>query len=323
MRRTGILLVNLGTPESTSFWPMRRYLKEFLSDPRVIEAKGPVWWFIFNAIILTKRPKSSGRAYDKIWNTALDESPLKTFTRAQAEGVAAMFDENFVVDWAMRYGQPSIADRIDALLAKGCDQLLVLPLYPQYSAATTASVMDKVYDHFKTLRHQPELRTVRPYYDHPAYIEALANSIRTHHASLDWTPEVTIASLHGLPQAFIDQGDPYQSHCESTVALLRDTLGMDENTLRLSYQSRSGRTVWLPPDTEELLVSLAQSGVKNVSVITPGFASDCVETLEEIKLRAASAFLDAGGDYFTAIPSLNATPDAISMLHQLLLMNID
>ena len=322
--KVGILLVNLGTPEATSFWPMRKYLKEFLSDPRVIEAKGPVWWLIFNGIILTRRPKTSGRAYAKIWNTELDESPLKTITRSQAENVANHYsdDPDVQVEWAMRYRKPAIDGKIEKLVAEGCDRVLLFPLYPQYSAATTASVMDKAFDKLKTMRRQPTIRTVAPYYDHPAYIAALADSIKRHHAALDWKPELTIASLHGLPQSFIDKGDPYQAHCDKTIKLLRDTTGLDENQLILTYQSRSGRVEWIGPDTEDTLRSLAADGVKNLTVVTPGFASDCVETLEEINIRAADAFLQAGGRNFSFIPCLNDSAPSIEMFCDLIDTNV-
>lgn len=318
--KTGVLLVNLGTPDGTSYWPMRKYLKEFLSDPRVVEARGLIWWLIFNGIILTKRPKLSGRAYAKIWNYDLDESPLKTITRSQAEKVAEHYsnDETILVDWAMRYGNPSIASKINDLMAKGCESLLVFPLYPQYSAATTASVMDKVFDSLKTLRFQPSIQSVPPYYSNTEYIKAIATSIRDHHDSLDWKPEVTIASLHGLPQSFIDKGDPYQQHCENTVQLLRNELGMTSEELVLTYQSRSGRAIWLSPDTEDTLISLAQRGVQNVTVVTPGFASDCIETLEEIKLRAAEIFHAVGGLNFSHVPCMNDSAASINLMTKLI-----
>ena len=284
--KIGVLLINLGTPDATSYWPMRSFLKEFLSDPRVIEAKGLVWWLVFNTIILTKRPKTSGQAYKKIWNEARNESPLKTITRSQAEMVAAQFsnEPEVRVEWAMRYGNPSITVKIIALTNDGCDRILLFPLYPQYSAATTASVMDEAFDALKSMRHQPTIRAVPPYFAHPAYIEAIADSIRDHHASQNWKPEVTVVSFHGLPQAFIDKGDPYQKHCEKTFVLLREALGIPNEQLLLSYQSRSGRAVWIGPDTEDALCNFARHGVKNVAVVTPGFAADCVETLEEIRI---------------------------------------
>lgn len=318
--KTGVLLVNLGTPDGTSYWPMRKYLKEFLSDSRVVEASGLIWWLVFNGIILTKRPKHSGRAYAKIWNYDLDESPLKTITRSQAEKISEHYssDETVLVDWAMRYGSPSISSKINDLVDKGCERLLVFPLYPQYSAATTASVMDKVFDSLKTLRVQPSIQSVPPYYSNPEYIRAISNSIRDHHDSLDWKPEVIIASFHGLPQSFIDNGDPYQKQCEETVRLLRNELGMTSEELILTYQSRSGRAVWISPDTEETLLSLAQKGIQNVTVVTPGFASDCIETLEEIRIRAAEKFRGAGGLNFSHVPCLNDSSASVDLVTKLI-----
>ena len=322
--KTGILLINLGTPEATDYRSMRRYLKQFLSDKRVVEASGPIWWLVLNGIILRKRPKTSGRAYDLIWNRELDESPLKTITRAQADKIARDFadQENLVVDWAMRYGSPSIDDVLLRLTGQGCERILLFPLYPQYSGATTGTAMDNVFDALKTMRHQPAIRSVPPYFDHPAYISALADSIRTHHAGLKWTPEVTIASLHGLPVDFIRNGDPYQKHCETTVALLRQELGFADWQLLLTYQSRSGRTAWLTPDTEETVVRLAHEGIHNLTIIAPGFAADCVETLEELHLRAKDAFLGAGGKNFSVVPGLNDSAQSINMLKTVIESNI-
>lgn len=324
MGKTGVLLINLGTPDATDYWSMRRYLKQFLSDKRVIEATGPVWWLIFNGIILRKRPHSSGRAYDMIWNRELDESPLRTITRAQSDKLAAGFADQsqIVVDWAMRYGTPSIADKITQLTKQGCDRIVFFPLYPQYSSATTGTAMDAAFDTLKTLRNQPTIRTVPPYFDHPEYINALADSIRTHHAGLTWTPEVTIASLHGLPVDFIAKGDPYQDHCQITVDLLRKALGLKDWQLLLTYQSRSGRTEWIGPDTEETVVRLAQDGIKNLSILAPGFAADCVETLEELNIRATKEFIDAGGRNCTVIPCLNDTPASLTLLTKLVDENL-
>ena len=328
---TGILLINLGTPEATDFWSVRRYLRQFLSDKRVIQARGPLWWLILNGLILTRRPRSLGRAYDLIWNADTDESPLRTHTRTQAQKLAARYADQpqikagitagstaeITVDWAMRYGTPSIAGAIDRLSAAGCERLLLFPLYPHYSAATTGTAMDAVFDALKTLHAQPAIRTVAPYFDHPAYIAALASSIRNHHAGLPWIPEVTIASLHGLPVDFIAKGDPYQAQCEASVSLLRDALGLSESQLLLTYQSRTSRKEWIGPDTEETLVRLAQSGVKNLSLVAPGFAADGVETLEEMGLRAVQRFTDAGGENITLVPCLNATGTSIDMLETL------
>lgn len=322
--KTGILLINLGTPEATDFKSMRRYLKQFLSDKRVVEAKGLVWWFILNGIILRKRPKTSGRAYDLIWNYDLNESPLKTTTRSQSDALTQAFSntENVVVDWAMRYGKPSIEVGLNQLTNQGCERILLLPLYPQYSGATTGTAMDNVFDVLKSMRHQPAIRTIAPYYNHPAHIKALAASIRTHHATLSWTPEVTIASLHGLPVDFIKKGDPYQQHCEQTVALLRAELGLTETQLLLTYQSRSGRTVWMTPDTEDTAINLARGGVKNLSIVAPGFASDCIETLEELHIRARVKFLAAGGENCTVVPCLNDSEFSIQMLETLIRKNL-
>jgi len=322
--KTGILLVNLGTPEATDYWSVRRYLRQFLSDKRVVEARGPVWWFILNGLILTRRPKSLGRAYDRIWNSELNESPLRSHTRRQAEKLAACLEGQgqIVVDWAMRYGTPSIDAGIKRLIGAGCERLLLFPLYPQYSAATTATAVDAAFDALKTHHFQPSIRTVPPYFDHPAYIDALACSIRMHHAKLAWTPEVTLASLHGLPVDFITRGDPYQAQCETSVALLRETLGLTENQLILTYQSRTGRKEWIGPDTVETMEHLARQGIKNLSVVAPGFAADGLETLEEIGLRAAESFIRAGGRNITLVPCLNASDPSIEMLHVLVGQNL-
>lgn len=318
-KKTGILLINLGTPEATDYWSMRRYLRQFLSDKRVVEASGPVWWFIFNAIILTRRPKSSGHAYDQIWNHDRNESPLKTITRLQAENLAGKYanQPDVIVDWAMRYGKPAIAEGIERLHQQGVERVLLFPLYPQYSSATTGTAMDSVFDALRSLRHQPAVRSVPPYFDHPAHISALAHSIRDHHASLPWTPELTIASLHGLPVEFIKKGDPYQDHCEATVALLRAELGLKDWQLLLTYQSRSGRAQWLTPDTEDTLIRLASDGIKDLTIIAPGFAADCVETLEELQIRAVEKFKSAGGRNCSIIPCLNDSKLSICMLKSL------
>jgi ferrochelatase len=322
--KTGVLLINLGTPDGTDFASMRRYLKEFLSDKRVVEATGPLWWLIFHGIILTRRPRRSGRAYARIWDHARNESPLRGFTRAQARalGAALAGRPGIVVDWAMRYGTPSIAQGIERLIGQGCERILFFPLYPQYSSATTGTAMDRVFDALKTLRHQPAVRSVAPYFDHPAHIAALATGIRAHHAGLSWQPEVIIASLHGLPTDFVAKGDPYRDQCEVTVDLLRRELGLGADRLLLSYQSRAGRREWIGPDTETLIRRLAGQGVRNLSLVAPGFAADGVETLEELGLRATRAFLDAGGENVTLVPCLNAGETSIAMLKTLVLENL-
>ncbi len=314
--KTGVLLINLGTPDATSYWPMRRYLKEFLSDPRVVEANRALWWVILNGIILLKRPKKSGAAYDKIWNKKRDESPLRTITRSQCEKISQHFDadKNIMVDWAMRYGSPSIDSKIQHLKDKGCDRILLFPLYPQYSAATTATALDKAYDTLRSMRWQPSIRTVPPYFDHPVHIAALGQSLREHLKGLNWTPDVILASFHGLPVAFHTKGDPYYCHCEKTVRLLRDAVGYDDEKLIMTFQSRPGSKEWLKPYTEDVIEKLLRDGVENLLIITPGFSADCLETLEEIAMRGKELFLATGGKNFSALPCLNDSACSISML---------
>ena len=315
--RIGVLLVNLGTPEATDYWSMRRYLKEFLSDRRVIEVNRVIWWPLLNGIILTTRPSRSGEAYKLIWNTERDESPLKTITRGQSDGLADMLDTEhpeITVDWAMRYGKPAIKDKLEALKQAGCDRVLLFPLYPQYSAATTATVNDKTFDALKEMRWQPTMRIVPPYFEDPGHIDALAESLRQHLAALDWEPEVILASFHGLPREYLDKGDPYHCHCQKTGRLLREAMGMDADKLRVVFQSRFGKAEWLQPYTDETVEELARSGVKSLTIITPGFAADCVETLEEIAMQAAESFHENGGERFSVVPCLNDTDASIAML---------
>lgn len=295
---------------------MRRYLKEFLSDRRVIETNPIIWQFILNAFVLTTRPKKSGHAYDKIWNRELNESPLKTITRGQAEKLAARLgsDKPLVIDWAMRYGNPPIADRLKAMVDQGCDRVLIFPLYPQYSAATTATVQDKAFDALKLMRWQPALRTVPAYFDHPAYIDALARSLEDHLSGLTWRPDLVVASYHGLPEDYHRKGDPYYCHCHKTTRLLRERLGWPEEAIMTTFQSRFGRAEWLKPYTADTIEALPGRGVKNVVVITPGFAADCVETLEEIAIGVREGFIAAGGQNFDVTPCLNDSDLSIDML---------
>ena len=320
--RVGALLVNLGTPEATDYWSMRRYLKEFLSDRRVIETPRWLWWPVLNLVILTRRPGRKGRDYASIWNRERDESPLKTITRAQAEKLAAALsaapgEGRLDVDWAMRYGKPSIAERLAALQAKGCDRILLVPLYPQYCAATTATVCDKAFETLRRLRWQPTLRVAAPYYDDPIYIDALARSTRAALAKLDFEPELLLASFHGIPQAYFDKGDPYYCHCVKTTRLLRQALGLPEDRLRLTFQSRFGPGQWLQPYTAETVKTLGAEGVKRIAVLTPGFAADCLETLEEIGVENAGYFKAAGGEKFAALPCLNDSDEGMRMLEAL------
>jgi protoporphyrin/coproporphyrin ferrochelatase len=314
--RVGVLIVNLGTPEGTDYWSIRRYLKEFLSDRRVIETPRPIWLPILQFILLM-RPRAKGRDYASIWNRERNEGPLKTITRSQSEklGLALRnLEREVVVDWAMRYGSPSIGERLEALKAQGCDRILVIPLYPQYCAASTATVGDKVFEALGSMRWQPALRVAAPYYDDPVYIDALAHSIRAGLANLDFEPEVVIASYHGIPQSYFDQGDPYYCHCAKTTRLLGEALKLDAERLRMTFQSRFGRAEWLKPYTADTMRELASGGAKRVVVVTPGFAADCLETLEEIRVENASYFRDAGGERFAAIPCLNDSVEGVAVI---------
>jgi ferrochelatase len=314
--RLGVLIVNLGTPDGTDYWSMRRYLKEFLSDPRVIEAPRAVWQVILQLILL-RRPTAKGRDYAAIWNKERDESPLKTITRSQSEKLAAALADlrpEVDVDWAMRYGNPPIARRLAALQDKGCDRILVIPLYPQYCAATTGTVGDKAFDALKAMRWQPSIRIAAPWYDDPVYIGALVRSMKENLARLDFEPEVVLASFHGVPQAYFEKGDPYYCHCAKTTRLLAEALGWEEGRLRMTFQSRFGPGEWLRPYTDETVRELAQSGVKRLAVLTPGFVADCLETLEEIGVENAGYFRAAGGERFAAIPCLNEGADGVAVI---------
>ncbi len=317
--RVGVLLVNLGTPDGTGYGPMRRYLKEFLSDRRVIETSRLIWWPVLNGIILTTRPSKSGAAYAKIWNRELDESPLRTTTRSQAEKLAARFGEDarVEVDWAMRYGEPSIAARIGALKDKGCDRLLVVPLYPQYSASTSATVADAAFDALKAMRWQPALRIAPPYHDERVYIDALATSIRTHLAGLDFEPEMVLASYHGIPRSYFDKGDPYHCHCHKTTRLLQEALGPEVPPIKITFQSRFGPAEWLQPYTDETLKALAAGGTRRVAVVNPGFSADCLETLEEIGEENRGYFLAEGGTHYSAIPCLNDSAEGMAVIEDI------
>jgi ferrochelatase len=322
--RVGVLLVNLGTPDTADTRGVRVYLKEFLSDPRVIENQGLLWKLALNGIILRTRPARKARDYRKIWNTERDESPLKTITRAQSEKLAAAISDHdhVVVDWAMRYGNPSIASRIDALMAQGCGRLLVVPLYPQYSAATSATVCDEVFRVLGKMRAQPTLRLTPPYYDDPDYIEALAVSINAHLASLPFQPEIIVASFHGMPQKYVDKGDPYERQCIATTESLRKRMGLDASKLLLTFQSRFGFDEWLKPYTDQTIAKLAKDGVRRIAVVTPGFSADCLETLEEIAQENAEIFKHNGGEQFAFIPCLNDSDPGMDVIRQLVLREL-
>jgi ferrochelatase len=318
--RIGVLLVNLGTPEAADAVAVRRYLKEFLSDPRVIENQGTLWKLVLNGIILPIRPRRKARDYAKIWNQEKNESPLKTITRSQSEklaGTLAAEGTPITVDWAMRYGHPSIAVRLKELVAHGCERVLIVPLYPQYCAATTATVGDEVFRVLAGMRFQPAVRFAPPYYNDPVYIEAVAASTRTALAALGFEPEVMLASFHGVPKSYVDNGDPYYAHCIETMRLLRNTLGRDETKFVLTFQSRFGRAQWLEPATDQTVKRLAKSGVKSIAVITPGFSADCLETLEEIAVENAHIFKRHGGASFAAVPCLNDSAEGMRVIAEI------
>jgi ferrochelatase len=321
----GVLLVNLGTPDATDAASVRRYLSEFLADKRVIEQDSLLWKLVLNGFILRFRPRRKGRDYDKIWNREKNESPLKTITRSQAEKLSSLLQPlggHVAVEWAMRYGNPSIASRLDALTAKGCERILLVPLYPQYAAATTATVCDEAFRVLMKMRWQPALRVVPPYFDEPAYIEALASTLQTELARLPFRPDVILASFHGIPKEYFTKGDPYYCHCAKTMRLLRERLKFDDRKFRMTFQSRFGRAEWLQPYTDQTVKDLAEQGIKNIAVITPGFAADCLETLEEIAVENAHIFKHHGGENFAAIPCLNDSEPGMLVIRTVVLREL-
>ncbi len=316
----GVLVVNLGTPDAPTPVAVRRYLKEFLTDPRVIEKDSVLWKMLLNGIILPVRSRRKARDYKSIWNRDKDESPFKTITRSQAEKLAGILEplgKHVIVDWAMRYGSPSIASRLEVMVTWGCERILVMPLYPQYSAATTATVCDEVFRFLMRQRRQPALRVLPAYYEDPYYIEVLASSLKAELRALSFAPDVIIASYHGMPKEYVTKGDPYQSQCVRTTELLRKQLGFDDKKLMMTYQSRFGRAQWLEPYTVDTVRALARKRVKNLVVMTPGFSADCLETLEEIAVENARVFKRAGGQNFAVIPCLNDSEAGMLMIWQL------
>jgi ferrochelatase len=321
--RVGVLLVNLGTPDTADTRGVRVYLREFLSDPRVIEKQGLFWKLVLNGVILVIRPPRKARDYQKIWNTTKNESPLKTITRAQAEKLGQSLEgSQIVVDWAMRYGNPSIRAGVNGLVAKGCDRILVVPLYPQYSAATTATVCDEVGRVLQELRAQPTVRFAAPYPTEVTYIDALAASITAHLATLPFKPETIVASFHGMPKAYVDKGDPYYAQCVATTEALRARLGLDDKGLMLTFQSRFGFDEWLQPYTDKTIEALAKSGVRKIAVVTPGFTADCLETLEEIAEENAEIFKHNGGEQYSFIPCLNDSDRGMDVIRQLVMREL-
>ena len=319
--KTGILLVNLGTPDSTSWWDIRKYLKEFLSDRRVIEVNPMIWKVILNCFILTFRPSKSAHAYKQIWMNEINKSPLRYYTELQTEKLNKRIGrENIIVDFAMRYGNPSIKSKLNHLKNNGCENIIILPLYPQYAAATTATVCDEVYRCLMKMRWQPSLRIIPHYESDPKYIDALVNSIKRKINEINWKPDLIIASYHGIPKKYFDKGDPYHCYCHKTTRLISEKLNSIE--IKTTFQSRFGPDEWLKPYTDKTLENLPKEGIKNILMICPGFSSDCVETLEEILIEGKESFVNSGGENFDMIPCLNDNDDHISLLKSLIQRSI-
>ncbi len=314
--KTGVLLVNLGTPDSTSWLDIRKYLKEFLSDRRVIEVNPIIWQIILNLFILTLRPSKTAKAYKEIWMNDINMSPLKYYTEMQMKKLGDKINmDSVIVDYAMRYGNPSINSKIKKLQAEGCENLVILPLYPQYAAATTATVCDEVYRSLMKMRWQPSLQIIPHYESDPLYIEALVNSINKKISEINWKPDLIVASYHGIPKKYFDKGDPYQCYCQKTSRLISEKFM--KIPITTTFQSRFGPQEWLKPYTDKTFEKLPMEGKKNILVICPGFSSDCVETLEEILIQGKESFLEAGGENFDLIPCLNDNEDHINLFKNL------
>ena len=316
--RVGVLLLNLGTPDATDYWSMRRYLNEFLSDRRVIETPRLIWQPILQGIVLTTRPKKSGANYDRIWDREAGDSPLRIITRHQAEKLQARLGDGVLVDFAMRYGNPSTPSRLQAMKDAGCDRILLAPLYPQYSAPTTATANDRAFDTLKQMRWQPAIRTLPPYFAEDAYVSALAQSIADGIAALDFAPDVILASYHGMPKEYLLKGDPYHCQCLKTTRLVREKLGWSEDRLMVTFQSRFGSDEWLQPYTDATLEALPRQGRKNVAIVAPAFSADCIETLEELAITGREQFEHAGGERYAYIPCLNDSDIGMDMLESVL-----
>lgn len=320
--KIGILIINLGTPNSTKWIEIYKYLQEFLSDKRVIELNPLLWKLILNIFILPFRTKKTVNLYKKAWLNDINESPLRYYTRKQSEklqlALEKEYGENIIVDWAMRYGLPSIDSKIKNLKNKGCSKITILPLYPQYSATTTASVCDSVFKSLMKMRLQPSINICPPYAFSEIYINTISKTIQDHISSLDWKAEKILLSFHGLPKKYCDKGDPYREQCQKTSSLIEKKLKYKNDMLITTFQSRFGYTKWLEPYTDEVIKNIALSGVKNIAIICPGFASDCIETIEEICIQAKEIFISNGGKKFTYIPCLNDSEEHIKMLYNLI-----
>ena len=313
--KVGVLLLNLGTPDGTDYWPVRRYLSEFLSDRRVIETSPLIWQPILQGVILSTRPQKSGANYARIWDKAENDSPLRVITKRQMAKLGERLGDGVIVDYAMRYGNPSTASRLEALQQAGCHKILLAPLYPQYSATTTATANDKAFDALKAMRWQPAIRTLPAYFETPEYVAALAKSIDDGVKALPFAPDVVLTSYHGMPELYLQRGDPYFCQCLKTTRLVRETLGWSEDRLRVTFQSRFGPTQWLKPYTVDVLEELAGQK-KKVAVVAPAFSVDCIETLEEIAITGHEQFVAAGGGHedYGYIPCLNDSELGMGML---------
>ncbi|RUS59608.1 ferrochelatase [Pseudorhodobacter sp. E13] len=324
--KIGVLLANLGTPDNYDYWSMRRYLNQFLSDKRVVDISDWIWQPLLQLVILTKRPFASGANYKLIWNHEKNESPLLTITKDQTAAIAAALSQTYggevIVDFSMRYGNPSTESKVKAMVAAGCEKILFFPLYPHYAGATSATANDAFFAALMKEKRQPAVRTVPEYFEHPAYIEALAQSVERAYAKLDHTPDVLVASYHGMPIRYLMEGDPYHCHCAKTTRLLRERLGWDKSAIDTSFQSVFGREEWLKPYTVEHVAELAKQGKKRIAVIAPAFSADCIETLEEINGEIREAFEHAGGESFTYIPCLNDDAAHIEALVQIITENL-
>ncbi|MAW08445.1 MAG: ferrochelatase [Halobacteriovoraceae bacterium] len=324
--KVGVLLANLGTPDDYSYWPMRRYLSEFLSDKRVIDYPAWKWQPLLQLIILTKRPFASGEAYKSIWNHDKGESPLMTITKDQtakmAESLAALYGDQVMVDFCMRYGNPSTKSKVEAMIAAGCRKILFVPLYPHYAGATSATANDEFFRALMEQTWQPAVRTIEPYFDQPEYIDALARSVEDAYAKTEKKPDILVCSYHGMPKRYLMQGDPYHCQCQKTTRLLRERLGWDESQITTTFQSVFGPEEWLRPYTVEHVADLAKQGKKNIAVMAPAFSADCIETLEEINEEIQESFVHAGGESFTYIPCLNDDADHIAALTKLVQNNL-
>ncbi|MDC1283730.1 ferrochelatase [Amylibacter sp.] len=316
--KIGIVLANLGTPDATDYWSMRRYLSEFLSDKRVVDYSAWLWQPLLQGIILTRRPFSSGAAYRSIWNNELNESPLLTTTRLQANAVKKeielTYGDNVIVDFAMRYGNPSTGSVIKKLKDQGVEKLVFFPLYPQYAGPTTATANDEAFRTLMKMNWQPSIRTVPAYFDNPLYINALANSVKKKYKSLEKKPDILVCSYHGVPVRYLMEGDPYHCQCQKTTRLLKEALGWEDTDIKTTFQSKFGPEKWLQPYTVEEVARLAEGGKKNIAIMSPAFSSDCVETLEEINEEIFESFEEAGGEIFTYIECLNDSDDHIKMM---------